>query len=147
MDVRTAQPDEIAKIRSLLAECALPTEDVDAAAIDFLVVAEHDRIVGVIGLQAFGDAGLLRSLAVCPAQRGAGLGAALATALEARARVRGITRLVLLTQTAEAFFAQRGYRVIARSDAPVAIQDSREFRALCPASATCMTLLLDRNPP
>ena len=52
---------------------------------------------------------------------------------------QGIGQLVLLTQTAEQFFARRGYAVIAREAAPAAVQHSAEFRSICPASATCMT--------
>jgi amino-acid N-acetyltransferase len=49
---------------------------------------------------------------------------------------------VLLTQTAEVFFANRGYRRIGRADAPQAVQASAEFRSLCPASAVAMSRVL-----
>ena len=45
---------------------------------------------------------------------------------------------MLLTETADDFFSALGYRVVARESVPEAIRRSAEFRALCPASATCM---------
>lgn len=58
--------------------------------------------------------------------------------LERVARSADTERLILLTETAREFFASQGYCVIERSDAPREVQGSEEFRALCPASATCM---------
>ena len=55
-----------------------------------------------------------------------------------RARRLGLNELVLLTQTAKAFFEQQGYHVIARQDASPAVRMSEEFRSLCPDSAVCM---------
>ncbi len=49
-----------------------------------------------------------------------------------------IERLILLTQTAAAFFARYGYQVIGRSEAPADVQGTEEFRSLCPSSAACM---------
>ena len=46
--------------------------------------------------------------------------------------------LYLLTLTAEGFFKKCGYRPIARDSAPAEIQETTEFRNLCPASAVCM---------
>ena len=58
----------------------------------------------------------------------------------------GMDQLVLLTQTAEPFFATRGYAVIAREAAPAAVRRSAEFRSICPASAICMTRQLRAMP-
>jgi hypothetical protein len=43
-----------------------------------------------------------------------------------------------LTIDAEKFFARLGYRTMARSDAPAAIQSTDEFSSLCPGSAVLM---------
>jgi N-acetylglutamate synthase-like GNAT family acetyltransferase len=50
-----------------------------------------------------------------------------------------VRQFYLLTTTAEAFFARRGFRKIARQSVPAAIGDTREFKSLCPSSAICMT--------
>jgi len=72
-------------------------------------------------------------------RRGMGLGGAIVSELERVAREAKIARLILLTQTAAKFFAQRGYQVMERSAAPADVQGSEEFRSLCPSSAVCMT--------
>jgi N-acetylglutamate synthase-like GNAT family acetyltransferase len=74
-----------------------------------------------------------------------GLGRRVVSDLEHLARAAQIDQLVLLTETAAAFFASQGYRVIERSSAPPAMQGSEEFRLLCPSSATCMAKRLN-NP-
>ncbi len=90
-------------------------------------------------MERFGAAGLLRSIAVAPDRRGAGIGPMIVGYLEERARTSGFSELVLLTQTAKDFFEWQGYRVIERTQAPASVQHSEEFRSLCPSSAFCMT--------
>ncbi|RDZ28943.1 arsenic resistance N-acetyltransferase ArsN2 [Lysobacter silvisoli] len=143
MRLRAPRDGELVQVRALLAAAALPTADLDDAAVRFTVADCDDALVGVIGLQAFGASGLLRSLAVRADARGHGLGNALVGSLEAQARVSGLRELVLLTETAQAYFAARGYRLIDRQAAPAAVLASAEFRSLCPASAVCMLKPLD----
>lgn len=146
MDLRPMAADERAAVQSLLRACRLPVDDLDTADIAFTVAANTNSIVGVAGLEVFEDAGLLRSVAVQSSTRGAGLGNKLTSAVEAQAKARGLKHLVLLTETAAPFFAKRGYVVIPREQAPIAIQQSAEFRSLCPASATCMIQSLEPQP-
>jgi amino-acid N-acetyltransferase len=91
------------------------------------------------------QAGLLRSLVVDPSHRQHGLGASLIATLEWEAREKGIEVLVLLTETAEAFFKRRGYQVIEREYVPDEIKQSAEFQSLCPASAICMSKSLQSS--
>jgi len=63
--------------------------------------------------------------------------------LETHAMRSGVTSLVLLTETAAAFFERLHYRAVARGDAPSAARESAEFRTLCPDSAVCMIRDLD----
>lgn len=138
MDLRSATTDDQAAIRGLLLASRLPVDDLDTAAIDFIVTADANDIVGVVGLERFGEAGLLRSFVVRYDLRSHGLGAQMVEAVEAHAAGLGLQQLVLLTQTAAPFFAKRGYATIARDQAPHAVQTSAEFRSICPSSATCM---------
>ena len=145
MILRPLLPGEEPQVRSLLAAASLPVADLDDTHVDFIIAADGLDAVGAIGLETFGDVGLLRSLVVRADARGGGLGGKLVDAMEAHARRHGLQQLVLLTQTAAPFFAARHYRVIERHAAPASVQASAEFRSLCPASATCMTKSLD--PP
>jgi len=142
-DAVPADPEDLGAITTLLTRAELPTEDLPARrAADFLVVRRDRQLGGVIGLEAYGASGLLRSLAVAPEDRGSGLGKELVAALETRARVLGIKELWLLTTTAAAFFAKLGYRVTDRAGAPEAVRRSAEFTSLCPSSAVCMVKAL-----
>lgn len=58
--------------------------------------------------------------------------------LEEDAARRGISQVYLLTETAESFFAIRGYSVATREDAPAEIAVAEEFTTLCPDSAVLM---------
>jgi len=141
--VSPATPADGEAVQVLLQQASLPTQDLpDATHVRFWVAAGGDRILGAIGLERHDAAGLLRSLVVAPAHRRRGVGTELVATLEREARAAGIVQLVLLTQTARAFFERLGYEVIAREAAPGSIRTSAEFRALCPASAVCMTKLL-----
>ena len=127
----------------MLARVALPTRDLSPASIEnFLVAAVADELVGAVALERHGDVGLLRSLVVVPDRRNDGIGSTLVDALERRAHNEGLISLVLLTETAREFFLRIGYAVVARSDAPTAIQQSSEFAFVCPASATYMVKAL-----
>ena len=140
--IRCAAAGDLEAIRALLERDALPASDLDTSRPQFLVACAGVDLLGAGALEPYGEAALLRSLIIAPAWRGRGLGHQLVKALERRARAAGIGELVLLTQTAEAFFARLDYRPIGREQAPAAVQSSREFRTLCPASAVCMRKIL-----
>lgn len=138
---------DLPTIRALLAAAGLPVADLAATPpADFWGCREGTALIGVIGLEPYGSVALLRSLAVAPAWQGRGLGSALLAHAERAARQRGIAALYLLTTTAAAFFARRGYVRLPREAAPPVLQQTAEFAALCPASAACLTKALDAPP-
>jgi GNAT superfamily N-acetyltransferase len=116
-----------------LAGADLPVVDLDRPGRRFFRW-EDDAAFG--GLEGDGHDVLLRSVVV--AERGTGIGTRLVQALAEQARRDGALRLWLLTTSAEAFFARRGFHRIDRAEAPAAIQATAEFRGLCPASAVLM---------
>jgi amino-acid N-acetyltransferase len=121
----------------------LPTTDFPSVSdVQLWLFVAADSLVGVIALERFGSVGLLRSLAVAPEYRTCGFGRRLVERLETDARADGVTQLVLLTGTAEAFFGSRGYTVVDRGAVAEAVKQSAEFRSLCPASAVCMAKML-----
>lgn len=136
--IRQATPTDNERICVLLAAAGLPTGDLPAPSVELWVAEEADRIVGVVGVQQFGEAGLLRSLVVDSAHRGLGLGVVLLGHAQGQARAMGLRELFLLTETAAAFFAAHGYRAVARELVPADVLGSSQFRSLCPASALCM---------
>lgn len=140
--LRGATAQDGAAIRALLEANALPTSDLDEAQAEFIVAYDGSRLIGCAGIQRFDKTALVRSVAVREDQRGSGLGRLLMFALERYARGAGVTDLVLLTQTAKPFFERQRYHAIERASVPPAVQQSEEFRSLCPQSAACLSKTL-----
>jgi len=127
---------DLKEIVPLLAECGLPVADISASQPPlFFGIRTESSLVAVIGLELFGSAGLLRSLAVSRAHRGRGLARQLVAYAERVAASRGISTLFLLTTTAATFFENSGFVPASRSAAPPAIQATPQFSGLCPASS------------
>lgn len=118
---------------------SLPASDLDESSLEKILVCRDDKgVVAVVGLEALGRVALLRSLVVDWEMRGQGLGVQLTKAAEALASRAGVESIYLLTTTAEEFFRAQGYRLLARSEAPLAIQSTTQFSELCPSSAVLM---------
>jgi amino-acid N-acetyltransferase len=139
--IRAAVPADFAGITDLLQSADLPTSDISPeAGLRFLVAEESGQLTGAIAFQPAGTVALLRSFVVRPEQRGQGLGKKLYEQLLQDARQYGIRTLFLLTESAEAFFASRGFRVVERATAPEELQSTAEFSGLCGSKAICMKL-------
>ena len=138
MMIRSAVADDLPAVHGLLAEAGLVLGGL-AELGDGLIVAEHDgRVVGAVGVERHGPDALLRSLVVAPPVRGTGLGDALTAAAVEHAKRATLDAIWLLTETAEPFFAARGFVRMDRAGAPTAIAASHEFSKACPASAAFM---------
>ncbi|MBM4383187.1 MAG: GNAT family N-acetyltransferase [Deltaproteobacteria bacterium] len=138
MEIRPARAADLAAAQQLLREAKLPWEDVAPHFAAFLVGERGGALVACAGLEYYGEVALVRSVAIAETLRNAGLGAALCDTLLGDARRRGVRDAYLLTTTAPRFFARMGFAPIARDVAPPAIQRTREFTELCPASAAVM---------
>lgn len=137
---RPATAADLPAVADLLTACGLPAQDltVDVLAGFELAFAADGRLIGQIGLEAFGDIGLLRSLAVAPELRSHGIGEQLVTRREAEARRAGLTAIYLLTTTAADYFRRRAYEDVPRETVPAVIAAHAQFRSLCPSSARCL---------
>ncbi len=121
MKIRSAKDDDLVGIKSLLATCELPTEDVTTGLLPGFLVAvdEGGAIVGSVCLEPLGADALLRSLAVALHLRATGLGKAL---------------LLVIAQ----FFETHGYSAVKRTDVPDEVRQTAQFMRLCPSTAVCM---------
>jgi len=138
-----ARDADHAEVAALLAACELSTGGLaDHFPGGYAVARRGDRLVGVAGLEVYGDAGLLRSVAIDHGERGAGLGVALTADRLVAARGGGLRAVYLLTTTAADYYARFGFVPYARAELPPAIARSPEVASICPASAVCLALHL-----
>jgi N-acetylglutamate synthase-like GNAT family acetyltransferase len=134
---------DLGAIDALIRASSLPAEVVRDGFPDAYVVARRGpELVGVAALETHDRAGLLRSVAVAPSERGRGTGIALIADRLATARASGLACVYLLTTTAAPLFRRFGFGDADRGSAPPALVASPEFAALCPATATCMRVEL-----
>lgn len=143
---RLATPEDERSLRALLAAAALPTDDVSLERHEYVLALAGAELAGSVGLEPCGDVALLRSLAVAPALRRRGLGAALFERAVARAILRGLSTAFALTTTAERFCLAHGFERIPRSEVPPAVAATPQFRSLCPTSAACFRRRLAAAP-
>jgi amino-acid N-acetyltransferase len=135
-----AMEADLEAIRRLLETSHLPYSNIQQSPVTFMVTRDEKRIVGCIGLEKFGNTGLLRSFAVDPGFQNKGIGKALYRHLVDHADSNQIRSLHLLTNTAKDYFSRIGFRLAQRSGAPEGIAGSAEFAALCPVSSSYMIL-------
>ncbi|HET7545247.1 MAG TPA: arsenic resistance N-acetyltransferase ArsN2 [Polyangiaceae bacterium] len=144
LELTSATRRDLPDVLALLQRNGLLETGVEAALERFTVARADGVFVGCAGLEVYGKAGLLRSVAVESQARNSGLGTALVNAVVAEARKHGLRELYLLTTTAPAFFARLGFRSLPRRAVPPAIAGSWEFRVGCPETALIMRLPLQQ---
>jgi amino-acid N-acetyltransferase len=136
--VRRARPEDRPRVDELLASEQLPLAGVGDHFANYLVAVTAQGLVGVIGLERYGDVGLLRSAVVAAGSRARGVGALLAMRVLQDAGSHGVRRVYLLTTTAAEWFERLGFRRIARDEMPAALAASEELRGACPDTAIGM---------
>lgn len=137
MKPEPARPEDRDAIAALLTASSLPVGGLDDAFPEGYVVARNaDRIDGVAGLERHGAFGLLRSVAVRPEARGAGLGQVLVA--DRLVAANDLDAVYLLTATAADFFRRMGFVEELRAAAPEAIRCAPELASICPSSATLL---------
>ena len=136
-----ASAEDEKQIKQILTDSDLHHQDISSYQLQHFLIVKDDTaltLAGVVGLEQKEDVGLLRSLAVAKAYRRQGLATRLVNKIEEYARSQKVAALYLLTLTAEGFFTGRGYQKTDRKAAPPALQETTEFKGLCPETAVCM---------
>lgn len=126
------------KVIELLAAEKLPVADLPKTLDNFIVAIQDGLVVGVGGVEVYGNFGLLRSLATQSDYRGTGIAAKVLARLDKVSKLKGLTALYLLTETAPDYFERKGFVRIKRDEVPKEIQQSTEFSHVCPVSAIVM---------
>ncbi|MDN7874947.1 arsenic resistance N-acetyltransferase ArsN2 [Burkholderia aenigmatica] len=142
MEIRPATVDDLASIEALLHQCGLPVIGVSDHLQNFVVAMDGSTMCGCGGIERYDDAALLRSIAVAEHARDAGLGQRIVSRLVAACHLLQVQSLVLLTTTAEDYFARLGFVCVARDDVPHLVRTSSQFQGVCPGSAVSMLWVL-----
>lgn len=137
-EIRAATGDDRAAVERLLLANALPIAGVPDTLDGFFVAESGAEVVGAIGLERWGEFGLLRSAAVDARWRGRKIGRRLVDRALTDAAARQLRAVYLLTTTAERYFPSFGFAEVARASVPVELRSSVEFRGACPESAIVM---------
>lgn len=139
MEPESARTDDLRDVLELLQACELPADGVRDQFPDAYAVMRVDgKLMAVAGVESYGEAGLLRSVAVHSSARGQGLGRRLVEDRLRAASAKGLRHVYLLTTTAADYFREMGFADCARGSAPVELQRSPEFAGACPCSAVCL---------
>lgn len=129
-------------ICNLLKKNSLPYDDVKKKLDSMFIVfnTKCDDVIGIAGVEFFKDCAFLRSIVVNDKFRKKGFGKNIINELFDYIRLRGHSEIYLLTMTAERFFSKLGFETIKRENTPKVIQETEQFKHLCPDSAICMRI-------
>ena len=143
IEIRPARAEDRDEVVALLERTALPPDGIDEQFGEpYAVAVAGGRIVGAAGVEVYGDAGLLRSVAVDPAWQGHGLGQRLTEDRLRWAAGRGLGTVYLMTTSAGDYFPRLGFVPVARDEVPAAVRGSLQFASVCPSTAAVMALPL-----
>jgi len=142
MQITKATEQSRKEITDLLQSQKLPTEDLPISLTDFYAAVEEGKLIGLIGMERYGNYGLLRSMVVHPDYRSRQIAATLVNHLEKQAASSGIKALYLLTETADQYFNKKGYDSVIRDEVPEEVKNSTEFSHVCPVSAVVMRKII-----
>jgi amino-acid N-acetyltransferase len=138
--------EELETCKALLKDSKLPHEDIQLQTT--LLLGYYDNTGHLIasgGLEFYGTTALLRSLAVDKNYRSRAIGNQMVNDLFQNAKANAIESIYLLTETAHDYFLKKGFKDIAREDAPEELKKSSEFSSVCPVSASCMVYDLQKS--
>ena len=144
IEIRAARAEDRDAVAALLERTALPPDGLDEQFGDPYAVAVADgEIVAAAGVEVYGRAGLLRSVAVDPGWQGHGLGQRLTGERLRWAAARGLDTVYLLTNTAAGYFPRLGFAPVAREEVPAEVRASLQFASVCPSTAAVLALRLE----
>ena len=139
LKIRAATGADLEAVQTLLADAALPLEGVtDFFPGSYAVVERANEVVGAIGVERYGNHGLLRSAVVADTARGTGIGSQITEERLDWSRAQGLRDVYLLTTTAAPFFEKLGFSRIDRNTVPPEVAVAPEFASICPSSAVVM---------
>ncbi len=141
--IRAAVEADRAEAMALLRACSLPDSDIGQSFCrDFVVAIADGAVFATAALEVYGRDGLLRSVAVRPALRGRSIARALVAERLAHGERLGLSRVALLTTSAERFFERLGFVRTERAILSRELRACAQFCSVCPSSAACLSITL-----
>ncbi len=141
--IRPATESDFIAVLEILQSCGLPAKGVkDFFGEAYCVAETNTGIVGVGGLETYGDCGLIRSLSVLPMWRWKLIGRNIVINRIARARDLDLRKVYLFTFDRTDYFDHFGFAEIKRDDLPEEIKNCEEYKSICPSGAFSMELTL-----
>jgi amino-acid N-acetyltransferase len=134
--------DDLDRVQTLLRSNQLPFEDCGNHLSNFIGIAQESQIIAIGGFEPVDGFALLRSVSVDSQFRGLGLGSSLIKQILGQLRLLKLEAVYILTETADQYFSQLGFKAIERDKLPVDIQTTQQCQTLCPGSAIAMRLVL-----
>ena len=129
--IRKANKQDLGSLREFLARANLGTDGLTEETINYFLLLENEdgTLRGSLGMEAFADNGLLRSLVVSPGQADKEI-FLLFDKMVQLAKDRGIKSLFLATNKNAAlpFFELMGFQRIGRGELPVEFYGSEHIR-------------------
>lgn len=142
--IARAQMDDLDVVEALLEREHLPIVGLRDREQQMFVARDDNRLVGCASIELYGDAALLRSVAVDADYRHGGVGSDLTSAALDLAARSNVAAVYLLTETAERFFPRFGFEMIDRADVPSSVRQSAEFDCGCCPSAFVMRKIVNQ---
>ena len=143
LKIRPFKKTDLVTITNLLDHNNLPTKDILNHSIQLFVGELNKEVVGVIGIENYETAGLLRSLAVVDRFKKLKIGELLINQIFEYALLHKINNIYLLTETAHKYFEKFSFKKLDRLQVPLIITQTLEFKELCPESAVVMHKIIN----
>lgn len=140
MKLEPAKASDFTALTDQLREVNLPYEDLPPSLDNFLLIKAEDKVIASVGLEIYGAYALLRSLATSYGLGDKGLANNLFDEAILLAKRNEVKEAFLITSSANKYFERRGFKQVEREKAPDEIKNTSQFKGVCPASATIMTL-------
>jgi amino-acid N-acetyltransferase len=136
--LRRAKSSDLEQLVRFLEANGLTTAGVERWYANFVIATdEKNTLLGVAGLEIYGQSALLRSVAVEKDSRRMGHGRALIDAVLRNAKQNGVYTVYLLTESAFDYFKHLGFDLVDRKDIDEAVLASLEFTE-CHSTALAM---------
>ncbi len=136
---RLANASDLPRVQRFLEDNRLPTTGIEKCIESFVIeVGEDGSLIGVAGMELYGESCLLRSVAVDKRFRRRGHGRSLVNSVLKNAKAKGANTAYLLTEDAIVYFARLGFVTVDRADVDEPVKTSPEFTECCCETAVTM---------